>query len=79
MQITIRAARINLGLTRKEAAKLFNIHHETLANYEADSSRVPRSFFIKIEKIYGISINDIYFGREEDHYINLRSKLKQYA
>ena len=79
LEITIRAARINLGLTRKEAAKLFDIHHETLANYEADSSRVPRSFFIQLEKIYGISVNDIYFGREEDHYINLRSKLKQYA
>ena len=79
MQITLRAARTNLGLTRKDAAKLFEVHHETLANYESDSSRVPRSFFAKIEKVYGISPNDIYFGNEEDHYSNLRKELKQYA
>lgn len=75
MHITLRAARANLGLTRKEAAKLFKIHHETLANYEADSSRVPRSFFVKIEKIYGISPDFIYFGKEETHYYKLRSQI----
>lgn len=80
-EITLRAARMNLGLTRKEAAELFNIHHETLAKYENDSTRVPRSFFIKIERIYGISNDFIYFGKEEDHYFDLRNKLhmKQHA
>jgi DNA-binding XRE family transcriptional regulator len=76
MLITLRAARANLGLTRKEAAKLFDIHYLTLKNYEADSSRVPRSFFIKIESIYGISTESIYFGKEEDHYFSARNKLE---
>lgn len=80
-EITLRAARMNLGLTRKEAAKLFNIHHLTLANYENDSTNIPRSFFIKIERIYGISSEFIYFGKEEDHYSDLRNRLhlKQHA
>jgi transcriptional regulator with XRE-family HTH domain len=80
-EITLRAARMNLGLTRKEAAELFKIHHITLANYEHDSTNIPRSFFMKIERIYGISIDFIYFGKEEDHYLNLRNKLsmKQHA
>lgn len=80
-EITLRAARMNLGLTRKEAAKIFNIHHLTLANYESDSTNIPRSFFIKIERVYGISSDFIYFGKEVDHYMDLRSKLemKQHA
>jgi transcriptional regulator with XRE-family HTH domain len=78
--LSIRAARVNLGLTRKEAAKIFEIHHETLANYESDSTKVPRSFFVKIESIYGIPLEYIYFGKEEEHHRNLRNKLnKQHA
>jgi len=80
-KLTLRAARMNLGLTRKEAAKLFNIHHETMANYETDSEKVPRSFFIKIPKLYGIATENIYFGKEEIHYLELRNQLelKQHA
>lgn len=80
-KLTLRAARMNLGLTRKEASKLFGIHHETMANYEADSERVPRSFFIKIPSIYGIPHENIYFGKEEAHYLQLRNQLelKEYA
>jgi transcriptional regulator with XRE-family HTH domain len=82
-KLTLRAARMNLGLTRKEASKLFGIHHETMANYEANSAKVPRSFFVKIPEIYGISVDKIYFGKEEDHYFELRNQLdidlKQHA
>ena len=77
IEITLRAARMNAGLTRTEAAKYFNIHHITLANYESDSSNIPRSFFINIENVYGISTEFIYFGKEDEHYFNLRSKLNK--
>lgn len=66
IKITLRAARVNLGLTLKEAATLFDIHHETLAKYELDSSNVPRSFFIQIESAYGIPEEFIYFGKQEE-------------
>ena len=75
MLITLRAARTNLGLNRIEAAKRFNIHHITLANYEADSSNVPHSFFNKIEPVYGIPTSVIYFGKESDHYSNNLNKI----
>lgn len=75
-QITLKAARVNLGLTLKEAAKKFNIHHETLANYESDSTNVPRGFFIQLEKIYGIPPESIYFGKQEDYIFNLKNQLK---
>lgn len=81
MEITLRAARMNIGLTRKEASKFFNIHHITLANYENDSSNIPRSFFVNIERVYGINTEHIYFGKEEDHYSKVRNglKMKQHA
>lgn len=68
IQITLKAARVNLGLTLKDAAPSFGIRHETLAKYEFDSTNVPRSFFSKVEKVYGIPIKHIYFGRIEDFY-----------
>jgi len=66
-QITLRAARVNVGLTRKEAAIKFNIHHETLTRYEYDSKNVPRSFFDQIESVYGIPTEHIYFGNEVEY------------
>lgn len=65
-KIILRAARANVGMTLKEAAAKFEIHHETLAKYELDSSNVPRSFFIQIENVYGIPEEFIYFGKQED-------------
>jgi transcriptional regulator with XRE-family HTH domain len=75
IQITLKSARINLGLTPKESAKLFRIHHETLGNYENDSTNVPRSFFIQIEKIYGIPTEFIFFGKQADFINGKRNEL----
>lgn len=66
IKITLRAARVNLGLRLKDAAAIFGIHHETLAKYELDSGNVPRSFFIQIESVYGIPEEFIYFGKQEE-------------
>jgi transcriptional regulator with XRE-family HTH domain len=66
IKITLRAARVNLGYTLKQAAKQFEIHHETLAKYEQNSSNIPRSFYIKIESVYGIPVEFIYFGKQDE-------------
>lgn len=66
IQLTLKAARVNLGWTLKDAAPHFGIRHETLAKYEMDSTNVPRSFFSKVEGVYGIPLKHIYFGRLED-------------
>lgn len=75
IQLTLRAARVNIGMTLKEAAKEFGINHETLANYEKDSSNVPRSFFISIERVYGIPVDMIFFGRQNDFFLSLKQRL----
>lgn len=77
MQITLRAARVNAGLTLVEAAKLFGISKDTLSKYERDSSNVPRKFFIKIEEIYGVPVDNIFFGRESEFF--RKNKTKQTA
>lgn len=75
-KITLRAARNNLVMTRKEAAEKFQIHYETLTKYEYDSSRVPRSFFTKIESVYGIPIDFIFFGIEKDFVEDMKNSLR---
>jgi transcriptional regulator with XRE-family HTH domain len=66
IKITLKAARVNLGLTLKDAAIEFGIHYETLARYENDSTNVPLTFYNQIESVYGLPVENIYFGRKED-------------
>lgn len=74
-KITLKAARMNLGFTLKEAAKLFDIHYQTLSNYENDSTNVPRTFIIKAESIYGVPSENIYFGISKDFIEEMREEL----
>ncbi|GGH83665.1 transcriptional regulator with XRE-family HTH domain [Pullulanibacillus pueri] len=73
MQITLRAARVNSGYTLKEAAEKFGISPDTLSKYEKDSTNVPRTFFIKIEKVYNVSVENIFFGQQSDFFRILNS------
>ena len=77
IKITLRAARVNLGLTLKEAAKEFGIHYETLKNYEHDSTNVPRSFFIQIQKVYGIPLENIFFGVHRNYIDDMNKTIKE--
>lgn len=80
LKITLKAARVNIGKTLKEAAAEFGVHYETVSNYEADSTNVPRTFFIKIEAVYGIPTEHIYFGKQADYIADLKDgMLKQEA
>lgn len=63
MSITLKAARVNVGLTQKEAAKKLGIALDTLGNYERGKSYPDVLIISKMEKLYGISYNDINFLR----------------
>ena len=65
-KLSLRAARMNVGLSRK-AAELFGVHYMTITKYEVDSENIPRSFFKKIPEIYGVPNEQIYFGKEEEY------------
>lgn len=62
MQITLKAARVNSGLTQKNAAKQLNISEDRLYNYENGRSS-PNAMLIKrMLKLYGVSFSDIIFN-----------------
>lgn len=61
MKITLKAARINKGLTQKEAAKKIGISPDTLANYEKGASFPDIPVIMNIEKVYEVKYADIIF------------------
>ena len=61
MNITLKAARVNLGLSQKEAAKKIGISPDTLSNYERGKCFPDVPVIQRIEQAYGLSYNDIIF------------------
>jgi len=63
-KITLRAARVNAGLTLKEAAAKIGISVATLHKWEHDSSSIKVSQIKKIEEVYQYPTDNIFFGNE---------------
>lgn len=61
MSLTLKAARVNLGLSRKEAAAQIGISPETLGNYERGQSYPAIPVLKSIERVYGVAYNDLIF------------------
>lgn len=61
MQITLQAARVNLGLTRSRAAQMLGVTPRALQNYESGYS-MPRADLIKrMLALYGVAFDDLNF------------------
>lgn len=63
IEISLSSARVNAGLTIKEAAKMVGIHHETLSKYEKDSSDIPMSLLNKLSQLYQVPTDNIFLGK----------------
>lgn len=61
---TMSSARVNAGLTLKDAADKFGITSRTLSNYENGHSLPGMKVLKKIPSIYGVSTDAIFFGDE---------------
>jgi putative transcriptional regulator len=61
MAMTLKAARINAGLNQQKAAKMLGINVSTLSNYERAKSFPDVPTIKKIEKVYGVTYDDIIF------------------
>lgn len=59
--MTLKAARINLGLTQVDAAALLGISKETLSNYERAVSFPDVPTIKKIEHVYKVPYSEIIF------------------
>lgn len=61
MQISLRAARMNVPLTQKEAAEKIGINADTLRRWERGESFPDVLQLRKIEEVYRIHYNEIDF------------------
>lgn len=68
MKMTLRAARVNAGMTLVASSKQLSVNKDTLSKYERDSSNIPRSLLVKIENLYNVNANDIFFGNESEFF-----------
>lgn len=61
MGLTLKAARTNVGLNQKDAAREIGISVGTLSNYENGIRFPDVPTIIRIEKVYGIPYSQIIF------------------
>ncbi len=61
MAITLKAARINKGLTQKEAARALGVSCTTLAKYEKGITFPNTETIKRMEQAYGVSYADLIF------------------
>jgi transcriptional regulator with XRE-family HTH domain len=65
-KFTLRAVRISCGYTALEAAKACGISEGTMNRYEIDSGTISFETARKLAKLYGISFEAFYIGKEKD-------------
>ena len=61
MKITIKAARVNAGLTQDEVAAQINKSKNTILSYEKGRSIPDIETGKALAKLYGVSIDDLIF------------------
>lgn len=61
MKITVKAARVNAGLTQADVAKKLNKSKNTIVNYEKGVCMPDIETGKALAKLYGMSVDDIIF------------------
>lgn len=61
-QLTLRALRVDAGLTLRGVAKKTGRNFQTIAKYEKDSTKIPIDLLQELAAIYRVSIDDIFLG-----------------
>ena len=64
IQITLKAARVNAGLTILEACKLLGFGKDTLIKYEKHPELVKAAKRAKLSEVYAIAEAHIFFGNK---------------
>ena len=65
MRISLKAARVNAGLTQDEAVKALKISKNTLVSYEKYRTSPDITTAKAIASLYGLTITDIIFLPED--------------
>lgn len=59
MRVSLKAARVNAGLSQKEAAKAIGVSNKTLGNWEKGTSYPSAEKIINICTAYSVSYDNI--------------------
>lgn len=59
MQITLKAARVNAGLTQIEVKRLTGYAQSSLSDWESGKRRLPDEAREKLCKLYGIDVTQV--------------------
>ena len=62
IKISLKAARVNAGLTQKEAAAALSVSNKTLGSWEAGASMPNVKAVTAICALYGIEYDNLFFG-----------------
>ncbi|HFI0500270.1 TPA: helix-turn-helix transcriptional regulator [Streptococcus suis] len=73
MKWSLKALRVNAGLTAKEVADMVGIHHQTLLKYERDSMDIRVDLLAQLAELYRVNQDDIFLGKQSV----LKRKYKQ--
>ena len=61
LKITLKAARVNVGLSQKEAAEKLCVSNKTLCNWESGLSYPDAEKINALCKLYGVHYDNIIF------------------
>ena len=61
MMVTLKAARVNCDLSQRTAAERIGVSKETLSLWERGRTFPNAKHIPAIERVYGVSYNDIIF------------------
>ncbi|MFC5532252.1 hypothetical protein [Cohnella yongneupensis] len=73
-EITIRAARINAGLSPIDVKRETGIRPDRLELIELNCGKVTWKTAIKLARLYGRRLDDIYWGKEIDYHTMLNAQ-----
>ena len=60
MQISLKAARVNANYTQREVADKIGVNRTSVWKWETGRTRISGDDLIKLCKLYGISVDDIF-------------------
>ena len=62
MAVTLKAARVNAGLTQKEAAERIGVNVAMIVKWENEGASPTAKRILKILEVYGMKFEDIIFA-----------------
>lgn len=60
MALTLKAARVNAGMTQIQAAKKLGVSNQTLGRWEKDPKQVTLEMILKMCELYRIDLESLF-------------------